>query len=103
MSKRTVVKRVVLSGNRSVRAHFAVECAQEGRLSYLLCRGFPSIGAHEQIPEHAVEMVCKQCVKSFDKMMKTRGDRFILTTIGGEKHDENREEQFGFFVEENEA
>lgn len=48
-------------------------------------------------------MVCKQCVKSFEKMMRTRGDRFILTTIGGEKHDEDREEQFGFFVEENEA
>lgn len=103
MTKKTVVKRVRLSGNRGVRAHYAVECAQEGRLSYLLCRGFPSIGAHEQVPEHAVEMVCKQCEKSIEKLMRTRGDRFILTTVGGEEHDENREERIGFFVEENEA
>lgn len=97
------MKRVTLSGNRGARAHYAIECAQEGRLSYLLCRGFPSIGAHEQIPEYAVEMVCKQCVKSFEKMMRTRGDRFILTTIGGLEHDENKEEQFGFLTESDKA
>ena len=99
------MKRVVLSGNRSVRAHYAVECAQEGRLSYLLCRGFPSIGAHRQIPEHAVEMQCKQCEKSLAKIMRTRSDGFILTTIGGEEHgqDEDSEERFGFLAQDGEA
>lgn len=101
---RRVVKRVVLSGgNRSVRAHWGIECAQGGDMTYLLCRGFPSIGRHQQIPEYAVTMQCKQCEKSLVKMMRTRSDRFILTRIGGEKHDRDREERFDFPAEDDEA
>ena len=72
-------------------------------MSYLLCRGFPSIGKHQQIHEHEVGMECKQCAKSLEKLMRTRGDRFILTRVGGEEHDKDREEQFDFPVEENQA
>jgi len=88
---RKVVKRVVLASNRSERAHYAVECAQNGRLSYVLCRGFPSIGAHQRIPESEVGRECKQCAKTLEKMLRLQGDRFILTTVGGEKHDGDEE------------
>ncbi len=103
MKPASVIKRVRLSGNRSARAHWAIECAQSGEMSYLLCRGFPSIGKHQQIHEHDVDMECKQCAKSLEKLMRTRGDRFILTRIGGEEHDENSEERFVVPAEKDQA
>lgn len=65
---------------RSARRHMAVECTPDGRFSYLLCKGFPSVGEHESIPvaeqEHFLE--CKQCARVWSKMQRQKPDDFVL-------------------------
>jgi len=82
------VKRVFMQSKTAGKIHYAVECAQGGRLSYILCRGFPSIGTHTHA-ELAKGSECAQCLRVLNKTLRQNSDRFILIKEGGIKHDEN--------------
>jgi len=60
---------------RSARLHLAVECTPDGKFSYLLCRGFPSVGKHEHVPSFAQGEFpqCAQCQRVLEKMLKQKG------------------------------
>lgn len=65
---------------RSNRLHYAVECTPDGQFSYLLCRGFPSVGKHTHVPEEAKGEFheCAQCKKILDKMFRQRPHLYVL-------------------------
>ena len=75
------VKRVLMNG-RSSKVHLAVDCTPDGRLSYVLCRGFPSVGEHEPIPLEIMDELkppeCAQCKKIWAKMLRQRPEHFKL-------------------------
>tara|TARA_R100001463_G_scaffold77487_1_gene131542 strand:- start:2795 stop:3031 length:237 start_codon:yes stop_codon:yes gene_type:complete len=71
------------------KIHYAVEVAKEGKLSYILCRGFPSIGNHTHAHSADDGSECAQCLRVLKKTLRQNGDRFILIKDGGVKHDEN--------------
>ena len=88
MNSKKRVKRVFMQSKTAGKIHYAVECAQEGKLSYILCRGFPSIGHHTHA--HSVEgSECAQCLRVLKKTLRQNSDRFILIKEVGVKHDEN--------------
>tara|TARA_Y100001937_G_C7031768_1_gene290449 strand:+ start:541 stop:756 length:216 start_codon:yes stop_codon:yes gene_type:complete len=60
---------------RSARMHYAVECTPDGKYSYLLCRGFPSVGKHENVPLNAKDKYphCAQCERILNKMKNQNG------------------------------
>tara|TARA_Y100000004_G_C8901986_1_gene406825 strand:- start:227 stop:478 length:252 start_codon:yes stop_codon:yes gene_type:complete len=68
------IKLVQMQG-RSERLHYAVECTPDGKYSYLLCRGFPSVGKHEHIPSFAKGDFpnCAQCERILKKMKRQKG------------------------------
>ena len=72
------VKQVLMQG-RSSRIHYAVDCTPDGVFSYVLCRGFPSVGKHDAIhPEIDTEdaLKCAQCQRVFDKMLRQRPEAY---------------------------
>ena len=72
--------KVVMMKGRSARRHMAVECTPTGDFSYLLCKGFPSVGKHESIPlELQGDFIeCKQCARVWAKMQRQKPDDFVL-------------------------
>jgi hypothetical protein len=67
------VKTVRIHG-RSEKIHYAVECTPSGEFSYILCRGFPSVGKHQRVEG---EPSCAQCKKIAQKMFR-RNNQFYL-------------------------
>ena len=68
MRKQSILKHVIPKG-RGNRIHIAVECARQGQLSYVLCKGFPSIGEHLESSDTDM-LNCRICEKIATKMLK---------------------------------
>ena len=71
---RPIVLKRVLPRGQGVRIHISQECAQGGKLSFVLCKGFTSLGEHEEVGEQEHEYFeCSQCAKIAAKMLKHSG------------------------------
>lgn len=70
-----------MQSGRSKRIHLGVECAQKGKLSYILCRGFPSIGKHIEVPDEIEGAHCAQCAKILDRMKRSKNHNFVMKSL----------------------
>lgn len=73
------VKRVLMASGRSGKTHIAVEAAQDGLYSYVLCRGIPSIGKHQEFQSGEPDFsgVCAQCLRVLKRMRKSQEIEFL--------------------------